>query len=187
MSKSGTSSAPWAILLYRVRSSIIVVGMVLSVVKVPVQHAPSGLDSAFVGLLDSQVKSNTVRALAMSNSDVITAFCEVWAEKDVDRIMEFFNEDAVYHNIPMDPANVGKDQIRAVIEMFTTAPESVEFAVHHQAENTDGIVMNERTDTFRIGDTVIQLRVMGTFELAGGKISAWRDYFDMAQLMKAMG
>jgi len=30
--------------------------------------------------------------------------------------------------------------------------------------------------------------VMGTFEVnAAGKITAWRDYFDMAQFMKQMG
>jgi limonene-1,2-epoxide hydrolase len=123
---------------------------------------------------------------AMSNSDVITAFCEVWAEKDLDRIMGFFTEDAVYHNIPMDPANVGKDQIRAVIESFTTAPESIEFIVHHQAENADGLVMNERTDVFKFGDSTIRLRVMGTFELTDGKISAWRDYFDIQQYMSQL-
>lgn len=122
----------------------------------------------------------------MSNSDIIAAFCEVWSEKDLDRIMEFFTDDAVYHNIPMDPANVGKDQIRAVIESFTTAPESIEFKVHHQAENADGIVMNERTDFFKIGDSTIQLRVMGAFELTGGKISAWRDYFDMQEYMSQL-
>ncbi len=122
----------------------------------------------------------------MSNSDVITAFCKVWAEKDLEKIMEFFTEDAVYHNIPVDPASVGKDQIRAVIESFTTAPESIEFAVHHQAETADGIVMNERTDRFKIGDATVQLRVMGTFELIGGKISAWRDYFDMQQYLSQL-
>jgi limonene-1,2-epoxide hydrolase len=122
----------------------------------------------------------------MSNSDVITDFCMVWAEKDLDKIMGFFTDDAVYHNIPIDPANVGKEQIRAVIESFTTAPESIEFTVHHQAETPDGIVMNERTDSFKIGDTTIQLRVMGTFELSGGKISAWRDYFDMQQYLSQL-
>ena len=122
----------------------------------------------------------------MSNSDVITSFCNVWAERDLDKIMAFFTDDAVYHNIPMDPANVGKDQIRAVIEMFTAAPESIDFAVHYQAEDANGIVMNERTDTFKIGDTTIQLRVMGTFELSDGKISAWRDYFDMQQYMSQL-
>ncbi|PLW66754.1 limonene-1,2-epoxide hydrolase family protein [Pseudohalioglobus lutimaris] len=122
----------------------------------------------------------------MSNSDVITAFCEAWAERDLDKIMDFFTDDAVYHNIPVDPASVGKEEIRAVIESFTAAPQSIEFKVHHQAESSDGVVMNERTDVFRIGDGAIQLRVMGTFELTDGKISAWRDYFDMQQYMNQL-
>jgi limonene-1,2-epoxide hydrolase len=99
--------------------------------------------------------------------------------------MEFFTDDAIYHNIPMDPA-VGKEQIREFIEMFTAAPQSIEFAVHHQAEDPNGVVMNERTDSFRIGDTTIQLRVMGIFELSDGKISAWRDYFDLQQYMSQL-
>jgi limonene-1,2-epoxide hydrolase len=28
---------------------------------------------------------------------------------------------------------------------------------------------------------------MGTFEVSGGKISAWRDYFDMNQFTSRMG
>ena len=119
----------------------------------------------------------------MSNSDIITDFCNTWAEKDLEKLMDFFTDDAIYHNIPMDPAAEGKDAIRAVIDSFTSAPESIEFAVHNQAENADGVVLNERTDTFLIGETTISLRVMGTFELKDGKISHWRDYFDINQYM----
>ena len=122
----------------------------------------------------------------MSNSAIITDFCNTWASKDIDALMAFFTDDAVYPNIPMDPPNVGKEQIRAIIEMFTNDPEAIEFAVHHQAETAAGVVMNERTDTFKIGETTITLRVMGTFELRDGKISAWRDYFDMAQYMSQL-
>ena len=122
----------------------------------------------------------------MSNSDIVTAFCAAWAKRDLDSLMEYFSDDAVYHNIPMDPPNVGKEQIRAIIETFTTAPETIEFAVHHQAENADGVVMNERTDTFTFGDTTVALRVMGVFELTDGKISHWRDYFDMNQYMSQL-
>jgi limonene-1,2-epoxide hydrolase len=122
----------------------------------------------------------------MSNSDIITAFCAAWKEKDQDALMDFFADDAVYHNIPIDPPSVGKEAIRATIDMFTTAPESLEFVVHHQAENADGIVMNERTDHFKIGDATISLRVMGSFELKDGKITAWRDYFDMQQYINQM-
>ncbi len=122
----------------------------------------------------------------MSNSDIISAFCRAWAERDLDKIMAFFTEDATYHNIPIDPPSVGKDAIRATIASFTSEPESIEFTVHHQAESADGVVMNERTDSFRIGDTTIALRVMGTFELSDGKISAWRDYFDLQQYMSQL-
>lgn len=122
----------------------------------------------------------------MSNSDIITDFCNTWASKDIDALMDFFSEDAVYHNIPIDPPSVGKQQIRAVIEMFTAAPQAIEFTINHQAETAAGLVLNERTDTFQIGDTTITLRVMGVFELKQGKISAWRDYFDMQQYMNQL-
>ena len=120
----------------------------------------------------------------MSNSDTITDFCASWAGQDLDAIMAFFTEDAIYHNIPIDPPNVGKEAIRATIEMFMAQPDSVTFEVHNQAETADGIVMNERSDSFHIGDHTIVLPVMGVFELSDGKISAWRDYFDMNQYMQ---
>ena len=62
--------------------------------------------------------------------------------------------------------------------MGTTS--EINFIVHNQVEGADGIVMNERTDILQMGDNRVELPVMGVFELQGGKISAWRDYFDMA-------
>ena len=56
-----------------------------------------------------------------TNSDVITEFCSLWAAGDIDRIMEFFSDDALYVNIPIDPPNQGKEQIRATLEGFTAA------------------------------------------------------------------
>ena len=115
-----------------------------------------------------------------SNSAITDAFIDAWAAKDVDAIVDFFTEDAVYINIPMDPPNRGKTEIRAFIEGFIGMASKIEFIVHHQIESADGLVMNERTDRFLINDNWVELRVMGVFEYSGGKISAWRDYFDMA-------
>ena len=119
----------------------------------------------------------------MDNSAIVSAFCESWSSLDVDRIMAFFAEDAVYYNIPMEPPNEGKARIREVIEVFMKDPDSVEFQIHHQAENAHGVVMNERTDIFRMSDHSITMRVMGVFELADGKITAWRDYFDLNEYL----
>ena len=47
--------------------------------------------------------------------------------------------------------------------------------------------MTERVDVFKLPDKSFELRVMGTFEVIGGKISAWRDYFDMQQFTSKMG
>ena len=116
----------------------------------------------------------------MSNSDVVNSFMKAWNDLDLDAIMDHFNEDAAYANVPMGPPNVGKADIRTFIEGFMGMASSIEFVVHNQVEGADGVVMNERTDILEMIDNRIELPVMGVFELEGGKISAWRDYFDMA-------
>ena len=116
----------------------------------------------------------------MANADITSDFIAAWNNKDLDAIMEFFTEDAAYANVPMGPPNVGKAAIRAFIEGFIGSASAIEFIVHHQVEGADGVVMNERTDILTMGDKRIELPVMGVFEFEGGKISVWRDYFDMA-------
>ena len=120
------------------------------------------------------------------NFDVVARFMATWKDGDLDRLMDFFSDDAVYENIPIAPANVGKEKIRATIEGFSGIANSIEFIVHNQGETPDGIILNERTDRFKLEKGSIELRVMGTFEVANGKITAWRDYFDMAQFQAQM-
>jgi limonene-1,2-epoxide hydrolase len=47
--------------------------------------------------------------------------------------------------------------------------------------------MTERVDVFTLPGRTFELPVMGAFEVSGGKISAWRDYFDMNQFTSRMG
>ncbi len=115
------------------------------------------------------------------NSKITQAFIEAWMAMDIDAILDFFTEDAVYINIPMDPPNRGKVEIRAFIEGFIGMASEMEFIIHNQVEGENGIVMNERTDRLHIDGKWVELPVMGVFEFTDGKISAWRDYFDMAQ------
>jgi limonene-1,2-epoxide hydrolase len=122
------------------------------------------------------------------NTDVIDAFVAAFGKSNIDEIMSFFTPDAVYTNIPMDPPNEGPEMIRKTIEGFIAMSESIEFIVHHTSENLEtGVVMNERTDEFKIGDKTVSARVMGVFELEDGKIKAWRDYFDLAEFTSQMG
>ena len=116
--------------------------------------------------------------------DVVTRFCAAWGDGDLDAVMAFFADDAVYHNIPVDPV-VGPEAIRATLASFTTGVDSIEFRVGAIAAD-GGTVLTERVDVFRFPGKEISLPVMGTFEVAGGKIAAWRDYFDMNQFMSQL-
>jgi limonene-1,2-epoxide hydrolase len=116
---------------------------------------------------------------------VVTEFCNAWPRKNIDELLAFFAEDAVYHNIPVEPAR-GKAAIRAVINSFLPAAKSIEFKVLKSAA-AGNFVMNERVDVFDLGGgKKISLPVAGVFEVSGGKISAWRDYFDMQMYTKQM-
>ncbi|MFI9509964.1 nuclear transport factor 2 family protein [Nocardia sp. NPDC052566] len=118
--------------------------------------------------------------------DLVRAMCESWSTPDPDRIAAYFAEDAVYHNIPMEPIH-GRTAIRDFIAGFLTTFDSIDFAIHHQVTNGP-IVMNERTDTLNGKDgRATPLPVVGIFEVANGAITAWRDYFDMSAINRAFG
>lgn len=116
-----------------------------------------------------------------SPETVVRDFCAAWRDLDVDRIASYFADDAVYHNIPIDPVT-GRDAIRDFIAGFLTGVEALDFRIDHLAVSGDA-VLTERVDTFRYPDRTIALPVMGTFEVHDGRITAWRDYFDLNQFM----
>ena len=117
--------------------------------------------------------------------EVVRRFCAAWADGDLDAIVGAFTDDAVYHNIPIDPV-VGPEAIRTLIEGFIGGVDSVEFQVRAIAAEGD-VVLTERVDVFSAPGKRIELPVMGTFEVRDGRIAAWRDYFDLQSFMSAFG
>ncbi len=117
--------------------------------------------------------------------DLIRQFCEAWGKgASVDEIVDYFTDDAIYHNIPVEPA-VGKAAIAATFAMFTTGVERIEFRVLNIAADGD-TVLTERVDVFVLPNVTVELPVMGTFEVRDGKIAKWRDYFDLNQYMSQL-
>jgi limonene-1,2-epoxide hydrolase len=120
-----------------------------------------------------------------SAEQVVREFCAAASTRDPAVLRGYFSDDIVYHNIPMEPAE-GIEATMAVIDMFVGMCESMEFEVHHLA--SDGsTVLTERTDIFTINGKTAPLPVMGAFHVSDGKITAWRDYFDMAQVSAIFG
>ena len=112
---------------------------------------------------------------------LVTAFIREFDTEhpNAETLANYFTLDAVYHNIPMRAVQ-GRDAVRQVLTGYTSRYQCKGWEVRHQA--VDGnVVLNERVDRFGHGDRVIELRVMGVFEVRDGKIAAWRDYFDLAE------
>jgi limonene-1,2-epoxide hydrolase len=116
-------------------------------------------------------------ATDVSNEEIIRQFCAAFVRRDVDELCAFFTADAVYHNIPMAPAE-GIDAIRSSLDMFVPVSPYVEFEVRNLA--SDGaVVFTERIDRMEFGGKAVELPVVGVFEVDDGRIKAWRDYFDV--------
>ncbi len=125
--------------------------------------------------------------MAEASQETVTKFCGAWSRRNLEELMGFFTDDAEYQNIPMGPAAKGKDAIRKVINTFLPMAKGLEFKVLNTAANGN-VVLNERVDIFDLGGgKKIELPVAGVFEVQGGKIAKWRDYFDMAMYTKQLG
>jgi limonene-1,2-epoxide hydrolase len=124
--------------------------------------------------------------MATDAEKIVTDFCNAWPRMNVDELLAFFTDDAVYHNIPFEPAK-GKAAIKEVFNtLILPVAKSLHFKVLHSASNGN-VVFNERVDVFDLGNgKTISLPVAGVFEVTGSKISAWRDYFDAAMYTKQM-
>jgi limonene-1,2-epoxide hydrolase len=87
--------------------------------------------------------------------DLVRRFCAAWGDGLATAdLAAFFAEDAIYHNIPLEPV-VGKAAIAANINGFIRPGppgiEGIEFRVLNIV--ADGpVVMTERVDVFRLAD-----------------------------------
>jgi limonene-1,2-epoxide hydrolase len=116
------------------------------------------------------------------NEDLIQRFCAAWSRRDIDELLGFFTEDAVYHNIPIEPVS-GHDGIRNMLQLFIPASQEISFEVRNVAASGD-VVFTERVDRFVMGERTAELPVAGVFRIRDGKIAAWRDYFDMGTWLR---
>ena len=122
----------------------------------------------------------------MSDAEaIVNAFmAEFDAEHpDAEQLASYFTDDAVYHNMPMAPAE-GIEAVKAALTGVSQMT-SRGWEVLHSAASGD-VVLNERVDRFDMGGTEVAVQVCGVFELRDGKIARWRDYFDMASFQKQM-
>ncbi|MFN0093726.1 MAG: limonene-1,2-epoxide hydrolase family protein [Dehalococcoidia bacterium] len=115
---------------------------------------------------------------------IVQAFCAAWARLDTDELMTFFGDDPIYQNIPLAPVQ-GRDAVAATIRRFLAGWQATEWEVTNIAAAGD-VVFAERVDRTDAGGKHVDLQVVGVFEVRGGKIAVWRDYFDLGTYTRAL-
>lgn len=114
-----------------------------------------------------------------TSEQVVRDFLESWGGRSLETICSGFADDAVYHNVPVDPIE-GIADIRAVFQGFLDAFCDAKLDVVRLAAEP-GLVLAERVDYFTMNDgRKIVLPVTGVFEIENGKIKRFSDYFDLA-------
>ena len=111
----------------------------------------------------------------MALEETVLAFVDAWNRLDEEMIYGLMSDDIVYHNIPMRPVR-GVDADRADLAAWPV--DGCEWIVRHIAVRGN-VVLTERIDRFRRGADLIVVPVMGAFEVTDGRITHWRDYFDL--------
>ena len=122
----------------------------------------------------------TQKGIKMDAIAVVRDLCEAFSRTDVDELLSFFTDDAVYEKVPVGRFD-GQAEIRATLEEFFGPEVKVQFEIRNLGASGDTVYL-ERVVHFEVGDNKISLPAMAIFEVtAAGKISAWRDYFDRRQ------
>jgi limonene-1,2-epoxide hydrolase len=67
------------------------------------------------------------------NTELVSAFCRAWSNRDVDEILGYFTEDAVYHNMPMPPMQ-GKPAIKTILQQIVSPTSWIEWETLNMAE-----------------------------------------------------
>tara|TARA_B100000959_G_C14803691_1_gene550791 strand:+ start:469 stop:837 length:369 start_codon:yes stop_codon:yes gene_type:complete len=116
------------------------------------------------------------------NVQVISDFIAAWSNLDAEKLVDYFAEDGVYHNMPAQPVQ-GRENLKQFIGGFIASWTRTTWDTLNIVGDGD-VVIAERLDRTEVGEIKVSLPCCGVFEMEDGKIKVWRDYFDMATFTK---
>ncbi len=123
--------------------------------------------------------------MSTTNEQVVVEFFRAFDRLDLDGALSYLTEECVHDDKPVG-IHRGKEEIR---QFFAPQLKNLKSfrAELKEMVSMGALVMNERVDWIELqGGKKAALPVMGAFEIQGGKIAAWRDYYDMASFHKQL-
>lgn len=119
-----------------------------------------------------------------SPEDTVRAFLTALERFDIDAAGDLLDPEVVYENVSL-PAAHGRAATLRLLRSMPRALSAFEARTHRLAA-TGPVVLTERTDVLVVGRVRVAFWVCGIFEVHGGRITLWRDYFDWAATTGAL-
>lgn len=127
--------------------------------------------------------SASVDRLQSDNARTVENFLTALQNQDIDAAGAVLDEHLVYQNVGF-PTIRGRAR---AIKLFRSMEGRAGFEVKtHRIAVNGSTVLTERTDALVFGRLRLQFWVCGVFEVTDGRITLWRDYFDMFDFAKAL-
>jgi limonene-1,2-epoxide hydrolase len=112
----------------------------------------------------------------VDNARTVETFLYALQDEDFDKADSALADDIVWQNVGW-PTLRGRERI---MKIFRRGQGRAGFEVKiHRIAAEGNAVLTERTDALIFGPLRLPFWVCGVFEVHGGRITLWRDYFDM--------
>jgi limonene-1,2-epoxide hydrolase len=119
----------------------------------------------------------------IDNAHTVEVFLAALQDQDIDAAGAVLDEHLVYQNVGF-PTIRGRAR---AMKLFRGMEGRAGFEVKtHRIAVNGSTVLTERTDVLVFGPVRLQFWVCGVFEVHHGRITLWRDYFDMFDFTKAL-
>jgi len=127
--------------------------------------------------------SASVDRLQPDNARTVENFLTALQNQDIDAAGAVLDDNLVYQNVGF-PTIRGRAR---AMKLFRSMEGRAGFEVKiHRIAVNGSTVLTERTDALVFGRVRLQFWVCGVFEVTDGRITLWRDYFDMFVFNKAL-
>jgi limonene-1,2-epoxide hydrolase len=118
----------------------------------------------------------------VDNAHTVEVFLSALQDQDLDTAAAQLDDNLVYENVGY-PTIRGRARAVKLFRGLQRPNLGFEAKIHRIAVN-GATVLTERTDVLVIGPMRMQFWVCGVFEVRNGRITLWRDYFDMFDMLK---
>lgn len=113
---------------------------------------------------------------------VVEAFLDALANGDVAAASELIDDEIHYANRGL-PSVRGREEMNKVFDLIERPWSGFEYC-NHAISSEGSVVLTERTDVLIAGPLRIQFWVWGRFEVNDGRITLWRDSFDLGDMLR---